>query len=141
MNALLRKLREDGKSEMESSQDDEEDWNGIADSPSISHEAEYEDDDRFTTVTVEEVEISREGFHRAGGDSHRESDQKDEVEDSKPKENEGQDRSSSKRTWTKDRSRGPKKKKKFRYESKAERKVTRLKEKSHNRKQARERKS
>ena len=46
-----------------------------------------------------------------------------------------------KRVWTKERPSGPKKKKKkFKYESKAERKVTRYKERSGNRAKAKARK-
>ena len=143
VNALLRRPSEDALSQTESTESEEEQWNGIPEPPPHTQETEYADDDRFTTVTVEAVDISRDGFHKAGQDVEGESNDQDVVEG--PKSGQSEDRekgSGSKRTWTKERPGGPKKKKKkFRYESKAERKVTRYKENTRNRKQARARKS
>lgn len=143
VNALLPKSTEDAESQSDSAEDVEEHWDGIAESPSMDHEAEYVDDDRFTTVTVEAVHISRDGFQRIAEELDDEIDRSEKAEESKSGQREDREiNSSGKRVWTKERPGGPKKrKKKFRYESKAERKVTRHREMSHNRKQARERKS
>lgn len=147
VNAMLRRPNEDAESQSDSAPGEEEQWDGIAE-PATSHEAEYVDDDRFTTVTVETVDISREGFHKVAEEADSEDADGERggpgtVEDSRSGEKEDQkDASSGKRKWTKERPGGPKKKKKkFRYESKVERKMTRHKERSRNSKQAKERKS
>ncbi len=114
-------------------------WDGIAEVQEIDHEAEYIDEDRFTTVTVEAVEVSKDGLHRTAEDAE---DDEETNEDSGVREADKSVSSTSvsddkakmenkKRVWTKERPGGPKKKKKkFKYESKADRKVTRHKEKS-----------
>ena len=142
VNALLKRPEEDTQSEIDGAEE-EEHWEGFTESPEIAHEAEYVDDDRFTTVTVEAVDVSRDGFHKVRDDTDGESNVDDKVEQSKSGQEEDQEKTAKgKRTWTKERPGGPKKrKKKFRYESKAERKITRYKEKLGNKKQARERKS
>ena len=110
-------------------------WEGIPEIPEIDHEAEYIDEDRFTTVTVEAVEVLKNGLHRVKEDDEEGSDQ------SNIQERRGTAAASAvgktakndkkKRVWTKERPSGPKKKKKkFKYESKADRKATRHKEKS-----------
>ncbi|KAK5050805.1 hypothetical protein LTR84_003364 [Exophiala bonariae] len=116
-------------------------WSGIEDlePPPIDHEAEYIDEDKYTTVTVEAMDVSRDGLFKA------------EQEDAKGDEEGSADRpaeltTEQKRKWTKDKPKDgahkvKKKKRNFRYESKAERKATRSKERSKNHKQARERKS
>ena len=105
----------------------------------VNHEDEYIDEDKYTTVTVEEVDITKEGMRKVRtGDSDEDSEEEAEGKQSKP--NESVSTSKPKRTWTKDRPAGPKKKKKkFRYESKADRKVTRMKERSSNKAKAKER--
>ena len=123
-----------------------EQWDGIAEDPILDHEDEYIDDDRFTTVTVEAVNINRDGLHKAIVEDDEapptitEEDNGGHPKDShvtKQLESQG-----GKRKWTKERPSGPKKKKKkFRYESKAERKVTRYKERSGNKDKAKARKS
>ena len=141
---MLRKSNGDASSQTESSEEEEEQWDGIAEPPAATtQEAEYADEDRFTTVTVEAVDISRDGFEKAGEDAGGESYDRKEVGDSGKGQYEYQTAASGgKRTWTKERPGGvKKKKKKFRYENKADRKITRYKERSHGRKQARERKS
>ena len=143
VNALLRRPSDGTASETESAEDRGEQWDGVAEPPSHTQEAEYADDDRVTTVTVEAVDISRDGFHKAGEDIEGECNDQDVVEGPKGGQSEDREKgSSSKRTWTKERPGGPRKnKRKFRYESKAERKATRYKENTRNRKQARARKS
>ncbi|MCJ1393729.1 hypothetical protein MMC18_006605 [Xylographa bjoerkii] len=145
VNAMLRKA--DGQDEVSSSEEDGSNLkkaDGISEDTNIDHEAEYEDEDRHTTVTIEAVNVTKEGLQKSVDDHGSE----DEVEDGlhtadgnatnelaqkgppiKPK-----------RVWTKERPGGlKKKKKKFRYESKAERKATRYKEKSGNKAKAKAR--
>ncbi len=125
---------------------DVEQWEGIMDEAAIDHENDYVDHDRFTTVTVEAVEVSKDGLHKSKKKTEGESeDSGADTANGEPRETSaGRQRAgpeSAKRTWTKeplDRMR--KKKPKFRYESKAERKVTRHKERSGNRVKAKARK-
>lgn len=144
---MLRRPNEDAGSQSDSTQGKDDQWDGVAEPPTMNHEAEYVDDDRFTTVTVEAVDISREGFQKVVEadieDADGEKDGPETLKDSRSGEGEDQkDALSGKRKWTKERPGGPKKKKKkFRYESKVERKMTRHKERSRNSKQAKERKS
>jgi ribosomal RNA-processing protein 17 len=116
-----------------------EDGEGIPDPPPIStdidQEEEYIDEDKYTTVTVEAMDVSKEGIYNASREDEHESDSADTEEGAPAKKANG----TTKRVWTKEKpkpERPKKKKKKFRYESRAERKVTRLKEKSGNRKKA-----
>lgn len=126
---------------------DVEQWEGIPEEPVIDHEDGYIDDDRFTTVTVEAVVVSKDGLHK----KRKEEEEDGEGEgsgadkaDGDPRETAGQQHprpETVKRTWTKEPpNRVKKKKPKFRYESKAERKVTRHKERSGNRVKATARK-
>lgn len=95
-------------------------WGGIEDTiepEPVDHEEEYIDEDRYTTVTVEAVDVSKEGIQRIADDH-----------DSEPTEEvvrSGDKQSQEKKKWPK-----KERKKKFRYESKAERKVTRGKQKA-----------
>ena len=102
-------------------------WNGIEDEPvvePVDHEEEYIDEDRYTTVTVETVDVSKEGLTKV--EEEDSSDETAEV-DSQPVEKE----TSKKKVWPK-----KERKKKFRYESKAERKFTRGKQKAGNKARA-----
>lgn len=126
-------------------------WSGITDPepPPIDHEAEYIDEDKYTTVRVEAMDVTREGLFKAQQSAEEDGEQNADA----PEENGQQTAdiseeptSEKKRTWTKDKPKDgahkiKKKKRNFRYESKAERKVTRSKERSKNHKQARERRS
>ena len=104
--------------------------------PEIDHEAEYIDEDRFTTVTVEAVEISKDGLHRTADESEEYSEDGDLQAGCGRTSNaihsgDGPETEKRKRVWTRGRPAGPKKKKKkFKYESKADRKATRHKERS-----------
>lgn len=120
---------------------------GIAEEGPVDHEDEYVDDDRFTTVTVEAVDVSKDGLHRAHRDDGEESDAT-ETEPPQRKASEASmgreaDAGKKKRVWSKERPEGVKKrkKKKFRYESKTERKATRFKERLGNKVKAKARKS
>lgn len=118
------------KEHEESGEDGE--WDGIKeDSPpeAIDHEAEYIDEDRYTTVTVEEVGVSKDGLHTAAEDEEEAIKAKKKAEDAVKASNEA--KANPKKQWPK-----KEKKKPFRYESKVERKIGRAKQKSKNSKQA-----
>ncbi|KAL1591591.1 hypothetical protein SLS60_011841 [Paraconiothyrium brasiliense] len=121
VNRLVRQANGDlseGSGEDEGPENEE--WSGIAEpavpTPSttdINEEEEFVDEDKFTTVTIESVGISKHGFEKRGGDEEADEAKKD------------------KRVWTKEppKSNKPKKKKiKFRYETKTERKAERVKQ-------------
>lgn len=145
MNSIIRKATE-GK------EDDEiEDGSGGGETGSlgiieathrVDHEQEYLDEDRYTTVTVEAVDVTRDGLRTLTDE-----DENDNLETSRQNDNvipqisgEGETRKG-KRIWTKEYPGGQKKRKKqFRYESKAERKITRYKERSGNKLKAKSRK-
>ena len=131
VNTLLRKANGDPSSPSHTS-DSEKEFEGF-DEPvvePIDEQEEYIDEDKYTTVTIESVGISKDGFEKAvNGD-----------EDGEESKNKG----SEKRVWKKEKPKTnrPKKRKiKFRYESKAERKVTRMKQGARNRREAQARKS
>jgi ribosomal RNA-processing protein 17 len=115
--AAVPDLEEEGSEE-----DESEEWDGFPDRPEleiIDHEEEYIDEDRYTTVTVESVNVSRDGLSKPelpGEDSDAEGKAAaatEAKEDSKP-------------------TRPKKKKKKFRYESKIERQISNVKQKAKN---------
>lgn len=82
----------------------------------MDHEEEYIDEDRYTTVTVESVTVSRDGLFKP-----EESEDEDEVAERK---------AAAAREASKQRAAPPKKKKpKFRYESKADRLLSSRKQK------------
>jgi len=123
VNRALREVRDPG---IESEEDT---WEGIPDDvpaavEALDHEEEYVDEDRYTTVTVEAVDISKDGFKKSKGE-----DSEDDEEKEVPKLVETEEKA--KKVWPK---KAPKKK--FRYESKAERKVTRGKQKAGNKAKA-----
>ncbi|KAL9137089.1 MAG: hypothetical protein Q9175_001711 [Cornicularia normoerica] len=132
----------------EEDEGEEEPWDGIKDdhNPPVDHEDEYMDEDRFTTVTVEAVDVSKDGLQRAVQDEDNKSVAS--GTDTPDGESHGttalQGRTGSekgKRIWIKEPLSGPRKrKKKFRYENKAERKATRYKERYGNKAKARARK-
>lgn len=116
---------------------DGEGWNGIEDDVPvvpIDHEEEYIDEDRYTTVTVEAVDVTKEGLQKVVDEEDSEA----EKSEAKRKYESVADtsESSKKKVWPKKQP-----KKKFRYESKAERKVTRGKQKAGNKAKADARRS
>jgi ribosomal RNA-processing protein 17 len=121
-------LRESGAAGHEEANDGspEEDssdgWDGFPDQPNlelVDHEEEYIDEDRYTTVTVETVNVSRDGLEKPNLAED------DEVEGNQ-KADEATITSSSKAP--------PKKKKpKFRYEHKLERQIADKKQKARHR--------
>ncbi|KAF2752827.1 hypothetical protein EJ05DRAFT_446134 [Pseudovirgaria hyperparasitica] len=141
VNTALRKVNGDPSDEYESgdSQNEDRDWNGFGDDVPMSREDEYIDEDKYITVQVEAVNITRDGMFNVDiepGDQH------DDRISTTAKHEVGEDLK--KRVWTKDKPTKEKAKKakpKFRYESKAERKITRHKERSKSRSQAKARRS
>jgi len=112
---------------------EEDGWGGIQDDElvveQVDHEEEYVDEDRYTTVTVEAVEVSKEGLLKVVDDEETKTSEDEVV---KPVKKEA----SGKKIWPK-----KPKRQKFRYESKAERKVTRGKQKAGNKARADARRS
>ncbi|KAJ5491443.1 hypothetical protein N7539_003010 [Penicillium diatomitis] len=115
----------------ESGSDDEsdEEWQGIEEPPAVDYEAEYIDEDKYTTVTVEEIDSSRDGLRKSilGEDVEAENKAKAEKAAKRlAQEEEEAARLAKKRKPTADK---PKKKKKqFRYESKQDRKLAAAKQ-------------
>jgi ribosomal RNA-processing protein 17 len=95
----------------------------------IDHEEEYIDEDRYTTVTVEEVGVSKDGLHTAAEDEEDELEGKKKAAAAAKAAKEA--KANPKKQWPK-----KEKKKPFRYETKTERKIGRAKQKSSNKKAA-----
>jgi ribosomal RNA-processing protein 17 len=103
--------------------------------PPLDHEEQYlsEDSDKYTTVTVEAVAVTKDGLRKlaaAPSDCDSDSDGEDRGKKKKvpgEKGEGGDENDGGKKKW-------PKKprKQKFRYESKVERKASRMKQKSRN---------
>ncbi|CAH0053450.1 unnamed protein product [Clonostachys solani] len=112
VNKLLRESGAAGAVENEdNSEDDEEDgWGGFPDRPNldiVDHEEEYIDEDRYTTVTVESVSVSRDGLEKPVLDEPPKDDEPEEKVESKPETKQP----------------AKKKKPKFRYETKFDRQL------------------
>ncbi|KAL7797439.1 nucleolar protein 12 domain-containing protein [Trichoderma ceciliae] len=119
VNRLLRESGaiEEAATEQQSQSEgetNEGEWAGFPDRPNldiVDHEEEYIDEDRYTTVTVESVSISRDGLERP----------------EKPQEKVEEDQDGETDKVDQDKPTGPvwpkKKKQKFRYESKTERQL------------------
>ncbi|KAI9742672.1 MAG: hypothetical protein M1818_003813 [Claussenomyces sp. TS43310] len=130
VNALLADANIPGyEATEESDEATDEVWNGIEDDTTakpIDHEEEYIDDDRYTTVTVEAVDVSKDGLH-----TRRDGAEEDEEESiARRNEAEGAAQASAdptKKAWPK-----KSRKKTFRYESKTERKLSRGKQRAGN---------
>ena len=165
VNASISRVGEDAEGDGEDRDDDNGSGNGEVDDDSgsdddegadaaesnrarmlaLGHEDEYIDEDKFTTVLVEEVDVDRDGLHRSRPEVVVAADG-DDGQDATAVEvtnGENKDRKciDGKRAWSKEKPKDAKskpkpKRKKFRYENKAERKFTREKERSKNRKQA-----
>ena len=129
VNDLLRKANKDSDDDSTGAEDEEE-WGGIASPPrpSIDGVDEYVDEDKYTTVTIEAMDDAK-AFAK---------DSDDEEQTTVVKEDAGNkdgDVVKKKMVWSKGKKVDPKskpKKKKFRYESKGERKETRNKQKAKN---------
>ena len=141
VNATLRD-QEDVESESEGLAAGEE-WGGIEKVEEVDHEEEFVDEDKYATVTVEAVDISKDGLKRARAEDEDGEEHEEAEATSKRGESQGEEagarRSSQKGSDIKAKNKP--KKKKFRYESKAERKVTRHKERSGSKAKAKLRRS
>jgi ribosomal RNA-processing protein 17 len=135
----------------EEGEDNDEEWTGFQDTPASSlNDAEYIDEDAYATVTVESVGISKDGFVAQNEEESEEEEEVDNVVSAAvAKVAAGASKLSGegkKRVWTKDKPLGlrrpskKKREKKFRYESKTERKVNREKQRVKNKAQAAARK-
>jgi ribosomal RNA-processing protein 17 len=122
VNALL----DDVNTRFDNGEGDDEEWGGIEEEEAqiepVDHEEEYIDEDKYTTVTVEAVDISKEGIKKSGEDEH--GDEEDGITEVQGKVSKEDKDEKVKKVWPK------KPKKKFRYESKTERKLTRIKQRS-----------
>ncbi|KAI9697593.1 MAG: hypothetical protein M1836_004543 [Candelina mexicana] len=150
VNTLLRKANEgfieSGDDELSDGPVENEEWDGIDEVPAINHEDEYIDEGKYTSVTVEAIDISKDGLRKVETIDEKNSDaeadeEKETCGDSGKLRKASSERDAKgKRIWTKEKPNKPKKKKKkFHYENKAERRVTRFKERSGNKAKARAR--
>ncbi|KAI1498577.1 nucleolar protein 12-domain-containing protein [Biscogniauxia marginata] len=139
VNAMLKEAQQagyiDGDGDGDSGEDSgdaaaatADEWDGFQDAPAqednVDHEEEYIDEERYTTVTVESVSVSKEGLTSTR------------PEEEEPDE-EGREAAASRDTrpagGRKEKTHPPKKKKpKFRYETKVERRITQRKQKASN---------
>ncbi|CAK7199643.1 hypothetical protein SEUCBS139899_002326 [Sporothrix eucalyptigena] len=142
VNEALRAARMAGGEEVtdEEEEEDDEEWGGIEDeAPAVpefvDHEEEYIDEDKYTTVTVEAVDVDRDGMHALSGRHTSDSEPSEAGSDEEGEEGEDgtmkktksdaaadskdSNKGRKKKEWPK------KKKKKFRYESKIERALSR----------------
>ncbi|KAF4824382.1 Ribosomal RNA-processing protein 17 [Colletotrichum siamense] len=122
VNALLQEAQAaDSDNDQEIS--DFEEWDGIEDKGKeqaaqtdiVDYEDEYIDEDRYTTVKVEAIAVTRDGLEKLNQDSDEEAND----EDKDKTENPAADKPAAKKKTFKDRPKKPK----FRYESKLERQV------------------
>jgi len=116
VNRLVKQANGDVSSAEES--DEEAEWDGIPDAPAnnleaISQEDEYVEEDKYTTVTIESVNISKHGF---------------EKQNEKEQDNAGGEDGKKSKVQMQERPKKKKKKIKFRYETKADRKAERVKQ-------------
>jgi ribosomal RNA-processing protein 17 len=130
VNAILKEVS--GVGAGLDSEEEGEVWGGIQEEEEtaeaeevLDREEEYVDEDRWTTVTVEAVDVSKEGLKKVGEEDSDDTEAPDLV--ALEEKGEGKE----KKKWPK-----KEKKKKFRYESKAERKFTRGKQKAGNKARA-----
>lgn len=115
---------EGGQEESGNESGEGDEWEGFEEPPAVDYEAEYIDEDKYTTVTVEEMDASREGLLKSRKEDSSDEERPQPVEHAPD---------TVKKTKPKDR---PKKKPKFRYESKEDRKLSQVKQRLSNSKKA-----
>ncbi len=129
VNKMLREAQHAG-TEINAEDGSDGEWGGIpdgeiAEEPPLDREEEYIDEDRYTTVTIAAVNIDRDGIHKPGEGDEEEGDGDD---DSREKQatagTDGKQLGQSRKDQPKIR------KKKFRYETKHERRLTERKQKA-----------
>lgn len=116
---------------------EEEEWQGFDEPPPVDYEAEYIDEDKYTTVTVEEMDPSREALYKTETNG-TDGESSDQDEDSAGAVDSGRS-SSAQEKGDKKTDKPKKKRKKFRYESKAERLLNQQKERLAKRRKAKAR--
>jgi len=121
------------ESDGDDAEDEDEEWQGIEEDTKVEYEDEYIDEGKFTTVTVEEVGIDKDGFVNL-----TEKLRSGVVKVAAAKPVEEKDTKAGKKKEDKSKKR---KKRSFRYESKEERDKTRFKEKAKKKKFALARKT
>ncbi|GAP87675.1 putative rRNA processing protein Rrp17 [Rosellinia necatrix] len=112
-----------------------EEWGGFQDAPArqdlLDHEEEYIDEDRFTTVTVESVNVTKDGLTSSRPDEEDSANGEGTIDlhmKAAAERGKGHDKG---RLATK-------KKPKFRYETKLERQITNIKQKAKNKRRPRD---
>jgi len=127
VEAVNKALRDVAGLDKTDADEDDDVWGGIEEAdedkiilPSVDHEEEYVDEDRYTTVTVEAVDVFKDGLHRIA-------DEDEDVENTPKHWKATEEDAKPKKKWPK-----KEKPKKFRYESKVERRISRGKQKGKN---------
>ncbi|KAI1824641.1 nucleolar protein 12-domain-containing protein [Xylaria intraflava] len=144
VNNALKQAAQAGYIDDEKSGSDEDDtaheWGGFEDTPAqqdlVDHEEEYIDEDRYTTVTVESVNVSKDGLTSSRPDEEDSADEGKENENAN--QNQNQNAQAQPEKGDKHRHTTQKKKRKFRYENKLERQITNIKQKARNKRRRRE---
>lgn len=103
----------------------DEEWEGFEEPPAVDYEAEYIDEDKYTTVTVEEMDATREGLLKS--QKQENSDEDEETQPDAQEVEQKPDATPTRAKSTKSSTKPKKKKARFRYESKEDRKVNELK--------------
>ena len=132
MNGVAQGAHQESVGAMEEN-DASDEWSGLADIASLNHEEEYNDGEKTATVTIEAVDVTRDGLVRAD-EAHEEG-----IVPTGRDGDKGFDRHNKQNRAKAKKAAKPKRKKKFRYETKAESKVTRMKEQAAGKAKAKER--
>lgn len=116
-SGAIPRTEDDGEEE-----EDDDEWGGFPDRPNVEmldHEEEYIDEDRYTTVTVESVSVSRDGLEKSKVlEDLRDAEEREAAAKEQEKEQE------SATTKEGEDAKPKQKKKKFRYENKFDRQMT-----------------
>lgn len=125
----------DSESDSGNKSSEEEEWQGFDEPPPVDYEAEYIDEDKYTTVTVEEMDSAKDELYNAVRTVP------DKTETGLEEFDEERKAESNTSATSKRKTNKTKKRKKFRYESKAERMLTQYKERMAKRRKAQARRS
>ena len=120
--------RTDSESASNSEVAEDEDWQAFEEPAPVDYEAEYIDEDKYTTVTVEEIDPSKEKVDEYAQKGENGDDNNDENNKQLGKTVSEAGSSSRSGTHVQKTEKFKRKKKKFHYESKEERKVTLVKQ-------------
>ncbi|KAK3327500.1 nucleolar protein 12-domain-containing protein [Cercophora scortea] len=135
IHQMLREAQQAGMGDTSPDSDDEE-WGGIDDpvpEAPLDREEEYIDEDHYTTVTVEAVSVDRDGMYKLGAEPASKDAEaaKAAAEAAKKAAEAEEELSKDKKVW-------PKKKPKFRYGTKVERRDTERRQKAKGRRRDRD---